>query len=124
MEVHSKKIIGAICRDYNISAKKKVILKPYHFRVINGKRKIKAPGHSVIVDKQGNEYSYMLGKHNRNEEKLVYFDHIYYLTDKTINEVAEEVGIKLQKENARISEGNGWFSNGTRYYYKGMYAEK
>lgn len=123
MEVSSYKFKQQIISDYGLTPYKKV--KTFHnqFPIKNGKRKIKATNTSFIVDKQGNEYPYMLNQHQRNEEKLKDFDHIYFMQHKTLDELTKEAGITLKSEPCRISEGGGWYSNGSRYYYKNLTCE-
>lgn len=66
--------IDILCKDYNIDSRYKSITKFESFPVINGKRKINARYDSIIVDKEGNEFPYILSTYVRNEEKLLNFD--------------------------------------------------
>jgi len=46
-----------------------------------------------------------------------------YSDTKTLTEIIKETGINLKSEGCNISEGGGWYSKGTRYYYKEFYIE-
>lgn len=90
------------------------------------KKKINMAGiaHSVtIVDEEGNNHPYMLSQSVRNDSKLVKFDYLFFDTNKALNEILIEAKIALKTEKCNISEGNGWYSQGTRYFYKDYYTE-
>ena len=123
MEVSSYTFKQQIIQDYNLTPYKKVKIPHNQFPMKNGKRKIKVSHNSIIVDKNGNEYPYMLNQHQRNEEKLNDFDHIYFIQYKTLDEITKEAGITLKSQSCKISEGDGWYSNGNRYYYKNLICE-
>ena len=60
----------------------------------------------------------------RSEEKLIEFDYIYTITTKSLQQIQDEIGIKLESEPCRICEGGGWYSKGFRFNYKDIYIEK
>lgn len=123
MEVSSYEFKQQIIKDYNLIPDKKHITRYNQFPMKNGKRKINSSQGAIIVDKDGNEYPYMLTNNQRNEEKLKDFDHIYFMQHKTLDEIIKEAGITLKTEPCRICEGGGWYSNGNRYYYKDLTCE-
>ena len=112
-----------IAKDYNIDPQYKSIYPFNSFPIINGKRKINARFESIIVDNNGNEFPYMLEKTIRNEEKLITFDHIYTIRSKPLETIIKEIGLNLKNESCKICEGGGWYSKGTRYFYKDVYCE-
>ncbi len=115
--------VKQIADDCNIELNKKIKTFFEEFPVINGVRKINFFGSSVIVDREGNEYPYMIDRNKRNEEKLKDFDCLYITRCKFIEEIEEEIGIKLKREKCKISEGEGYYSMGTRYFYKDLTCE-
>jgi hypothetical protein len=123
MEVSSYNFKQQIIKDYKLTPDKKHIIRYNQFPMKNGKRKISSPHNSTIVDKEGNEYPYMLTHNQRNAEKLKDFDHIYFMQYKSLDEITREAGITLKTEPCRICEGGGWYSNGRRYYYKDLTCE-
>ncbi len=112
-----------IAKDYNIDPQYKSIYSFNSFPLIDGKRKINARSNSIIVDKEGNEFPYILSKYVRNEEKLLNFDYIYTIYYKTLDQILKEMPITLNSESCKICEGGGWYSTGTRYFYKDIYCE-
>lgn len=112
-----------ITKDYNIELTQIVKTMFNQYPIKNGKRKIKANYNAIIVDKKGNEYPYMLTPSIRNEDKLVEFDYIYITQTKSLKQVIQEANIELQSSSCKISEGNGWYSNGTKYIYKNFYCK-
>lgn len=107
-----------ITDDFKIELNQKHKTKLSEFPIKNGKRKINSFYDAIIVDKAGKEYPYMLYGSVRNEEKLSDFDYIYIIRPKSLDQILNEVGIKLKSEKCKICEGNGWYSYGTRYFYK------
>ncbi len=105
-----------IALDHGIDLYKKVILKFNSFPKKNGKKSINAPYDSVIV-KDGIEYPYMNGQ-RRNNDKLNDFDYIYYFKVKSLIEIMKECDLDLKSNKCKISEGNGWCSDGNEYHYK------
>ena len=65
----------------------------------------------------------MLNPTIRNEEKLIDFDYIYVTRPKRLKQILKETGINLKSEKCNIYEGGGWYSQGTRYFYKDIYCE-
>ena len=122
-QVTQSQFTDILCKDYNIDSQYKSITKFESFPVINGKRKINARYDSIIVDNDGNEFPYMLSKYVRNEEKLLNFDYIYTIYYKTLDQILKEIPITLNSESCKICEGGGWYSTGTRYFYKEIYCE-
>ena len=123
MEVTYHEFCKTIADDFKIEFKQKHKTKASEFPVINGRRKIRSFYDSIIVDNNGNEYPYMLNQSMRNEEELVDFDHIYFIKPKGLNQILDETGVKLRSEQCKISEGGGWYSYGTKYYYKDIYCK-
>lgn len=123
MEVTSHEFIKKICSDFSIDFYQKIKKYYNEFPLINGVKKINLFNDSIIVDKNGNEHPYMLGKYLRNEEKLKDFDYIYIIRPKAFNQIIEETGLFLKSEKCKISEGGGWYSQGTRFFYKDIYCE-
>lgn len=122
-QVTESQFCDVITKDYNIDPQYKSIYSFNSFPLINGKRKINARYDSIIVDKEGNEFPYMLSNNVRNEEKLIDFDHIYTIYYKTLDQILKEIPITLKSESCKICEGGGWYSNGTRYFYKDVYCK-
>lgn len=127
-EISYSEFTKKIAEDYNLIQKKKIKRYFTDFPIVNGKRKINAIASSVIVDKDNNEFPYMLSapwEHAvRNNDKLIEFNYIYDITYKSLEELLQEANIKLKTEPCKVCEGNGWYTNGTRYYYKEYYIEK
>ena len=124
-ELKSYDFCKQICEENNIEFNTKVIIgyeKDFPLRE-NGTRKISASYHSFIVDKEGNTHKYMLNHYQRNEEVLKSFDYIYINSFVSISELINDYGIEITSEKCKISEGNGWFSDGVRYIYKNIYCE-
>lgn len=112
-----------IADDFSIELNQKCKTKLNQFPIKNGKRRIKSFYDAIIVDTNGNEYPYMLNQNIRNEEKLIDFDYLYVIRPKNLEQIIKEANITLNSEKCRICEGNGWYSNGTRYLYKDIYCE-
>ena len=112
-----------IIKDYNINPTYKHIIKYNQFPIKDGKRKIKASCDSIIVDHNGNEFPYMLNRNTRNDDKLIDFDYIYIIHDKQLDQILKESNLSLKTDKCKICEGNGWYTNGTRYYYKDIFCE-
>jgi len=116
-----------IAEDYNIELTQKQITKQEDFptNTNTGKKRINSPYDAIIVDKSGNEFPYMLevSTGTRNEEKLVEFDYIYVTRKKSLKQIIDETGVKLNIEPYKICEGNGWYTRGHRYSYKNIYCE-
>ena len=110
-----------VAKRYNIDRKVKVKFKQDSFpRNNKGKQKIHMPHDSTIVDKKGIEHPYMLPENynQRNDSKLKEFDHVYFYRYIDIEEIEKVAGIKIKRENCRVCEGGGWYSNGTRYIFE------
>lgn len=122
-EVANYEFISRIADDLKINDTKQIKTYSYHFPFVNGKRKIKSTHDAIIVDKQGNEFPYMITHFQRNEEKLLDFDYIYVNRQKSIGEIIEETGVEIKTERCKICEGGGWYSWGTRYIYKDIFCE-
>ena len=116
--------IEEIAKDFNLDIDIKIITKYNQFPLKNGKRKISSSNDAIIVDKQENEFPYMLDQHNRNNDKLINFDYIYVIRPKPLHLIIEQAGLKLRMEKCKICEGSGWYSWGTRYYYKDLICEQ
>ena len=123
MKVTYYQFCKTIADDFKIELNQKHKTKLSQFSIINGKRKINSFHDAIIVDANGNEYPYMLGQTIRNEEKLIDFDYIYITRPKGLEQILNETGINLKSEKCKICEGNGWHSQGIRYFYKNIYCE-
>lgn len=123
MTVTYYKFCKTIASDFNIELNQKHKMYFDQFKIVNGKRKITACFDSVIVDRNGIEYPYMLDCNKRNEDKLVDFDYIYVIRPKSLNDILSEANITLKSQRCKICEGGGWYSNGTRYFYKDLECE-
>jgi hypothetical protein len=115
--------LAEICNDHNIDIMKKVINKYNDYPIVNNRRIIHASYSSVIVDRKGQEWPYMLTQSARNNDKLFEFDHIYTMYGKNLDEILKEINLTLKSEPCRICEGGGWYSQGTRWFYKDIYCE-
>ena len=118
MEVTYYQFCKTIAEDFGIELNQKYETKFNQFPIKNGKRKIRSFHDAIIVDKKGNEHSYMINQNVRNEEKLIDFDYIYITRTKTLKQIIEETGVVLSSTPCRICEGDGWYSQGTEYFYK------
>lgn len=84
----------------------------------------------VIFDGQ-EEHPYMINLRkrgnvhgNRNEEIFKKGVELRLYVDKSMREIAKEVGIgSLKEKRCQICEGGGWFSDGWRYSYGDYYTE-
>ncbi len=123
MTVSEYNFCNQIAKDFGIELHKKYKTKFNQFPIKNGKRKINSTYDAIIVNKEGNEYPYMLSQTIRNEEKLVDFDYIYVVRPKSLYEIVEETKVVLRSESCKISEGGGWYSKGTKYFYKDISCE-
>lgn len=123
MNVTYYQFCKTIAEDFNIELNQKHKTKLSQFPIKNEKRKINSFHDATIVDNQGNEYPYMLSKCIRNEEKLIDFDYIYVIRPKDLTQIIKETGIVLKSESCRICEGGGWYSQGTKYFYKDISCE-
>ena len=120
-------LVKLIANDYNLEINKEIKFNYKSFKTNpnTGNKKINVSSDAIIVDHQGKEYPYMLdiSKPQRNDEKLKQFDYIKIIRYKSLEEICNEAKIKLKTSNVKICEGNGWYSNGTRYYYKDFYCD-
>jgi hypothetical protein len=123
MKVNYQTFIETIANDYNVSSTEEIKHYFSSFPIKNGKRKINASYDAIIVDREGNKFPYMLTKSQRNADKLIDFDYISITRLKPLKVLLEEIGLILKSENCKICEGNGWYSQGTRYYYKELIYE-
>lgn len=123
MEVTYSEFVKELCKDYNIDINKDHRTYYSQFPIKNGKRRFKGFYNSIIVDREGGEFPYMLTRDIRNDEKLKEFHYIKTPTHKSLKEILEEGGIHLKSEPCKICEGGGWYSKGVRYYYKDMTVE-
>lgn len=122
-EVTLYEFITTICNDYNIESVKKIKTYKHQFPIKNGKISISSRYNAIIVDNDGNEHPYMINSFTRNNEKLIDFDYIYVIMYKSISDIIEETGVNIKTSKAKICEGGGWYSQGTRYTYKDIYCE-
>jgi hypothetical protein len=113
--------VTEIAKDFSLETSKEYKLKlPADNKRI--KSFIRGVAHmSKIFDGQI-EHPYMLDN-KRNEQALSRGMEIRYIGCKSLNDILNESGIKLRSENCKISEGGGWYSDGTRYFYKDFYLE-
>ena len=123
MQVTYSQFCNTIASDYNIQLEEKHKTYIVEFPIKNGKRKINSFFDAIIVDKEGNEYPYMLSLTIRNEERLIDFDYIYITRPKSLSVLLKEASLTLKTESCKICEGGGWYSNGIRYYYKDIFCE-
>lgn len=79
------------------------------------------------------EHPYMIGisetRYNpkRNEEKLAIAKELRQLRFRRLDEVIKEAkdkGAVIKSAPCQISEGGGWHSSGTAYFYKDFYTEQ
>jgi len=122
-EVSNHEFCKTIADDFNIELTHKIKMFKKHFPIKKGKIKISSSYDSIIVDNEGNEHPYMLTDNIRNNEKLVDFDYIYVVRYKTLSTILTEAKIEIKSQPCRICEGGGWYSNGTKYFYKDIYCE-
>jgi hypothetical protein len=123
MEVTYYQFCKTIAEDFGIKLNQKHKTNFNQFPIKNGKRKINSFRDATIVDKQGNEYPYMISQTVRNEEKLIDFDYIYITRPKNLTQIIEETGVVLKSKSCKICEGGGWYSQGTKYFYKEISCE-
>jgi len=123
MEVTYYQFCKTIAEDFNIELTQKNKVKLTQFPIKNGKRKINFSYDGIIVDKDGNEYPYMLTQTIRNEEKLIDFDYIYNTIPKSLAQIVNETGVKLKSKPCKICEGNGWYTHGIKYSYNEIHCE-
>lgn len=123
MEVTYYQFCKTISEDFGIELNQKHKIFFNQFPIKNGKRKINSFHDAIIVDKDRNEYPYMINQTVRNEEKLLDFDYIYVTRPKGLNQIIEETGVKLKSKSCKICEGGGWYSKGTEYFYKDITCE-
>lgn len=117
--------VETICKDNNISNTTTDIL-----TLPNDESKIKSfvKGHAHIINfvtKSGERLPYMVNTANgaKRNEKFSEASILELKRSKRIYEVSEELGIVIKSKSCRISEGGGWYSNGTAYYYKDIRCE-
>ena len=110
----------------NFSNKKLLIL-PLPNDTENIKKFTKRVANQVLIFDGIKEHPYMLGKKasqaKRNEEVFKTAIELRLYVDKTLEEIAKEVGVKLKKSKCKISEGGGWYSEGLRYSFNNYYTE-
>ncbi len=123
MEVTYYQFCKTIAEDFGIKLNQKHKTNFNQFPIKNGKRKINSFHDATIVDSQGKEYPYMINQTVRNEEKLIEFDYIYITRPKNLNQIIEETGVVLKSKSCKICEGGGWYSQGTKYFYKEISCE-
>jgi hypothetical protein len=123
MDVTYYQFCKTIADDFGIELNQKHKTKFNQFPIKNGKRKINSFHDAIIVDKQGNEYPYMISQTIRNEEKLIDFDYLYVTRPKNLNQIIKETGVVLKSQYCKIYEGGGWYSYGTKYFYKDISCE-
>lgn len=122
-QVRYTDFIKQIAIDYNLTLEKEFKLKlPADKKAI--KSFVRSVAHKVRVFDGQNEYPYMDVLHSkRNEQALLSGIELRYVGEKALAEILKEADIKLITENCKISEGGGWYSNGTRYIYREIYCE-
>lgn len=127
MYITYSQLCREIAKDYNLELEEKHKKYFNEFPIVNGKRKINSHSDAIIVDREGNEYPYMLDvfkpTSSRNETKLIDFDYIYIIRYKSLAQLCKEANIELKQEECRICEGGGWTSKGIRYYYGNLICE-
>lgn len=122
-EVTSHDFIITICNDYKIEPFKQIKTYKHQFPIKNGKIKISSTYDAIIVNNSSEEFPYMINKFTRNDEKLIDFDYIYVKRLKSISDIEKETNSEIKTAKAKISEGGGWYSEGSRYTYKDVYCE-
>lgn len=122
-EVSFYELKKTICDDYNVEINRKYKTYKNQFPIKNGKRRYRGGTDAIIVDREGNEYPYMLNPHSRNDEKLVDFHYLYVNAPKQLDEILKEANITIDSKPCKIDEGGGWYSKGKRYIYKDIYCE-
>ena len=125
MELTQYEFIQELAKDYNFELKQKHIYPFNQFPIVNGKRKISSRYDATIVDNNGNEYPYMCkdNPNQRNNEKLIDFNHLYVIRSKSLIQILQELNLNLKTQRCKICEGNGWYTIGTRYFYKDFTCE-
>lgn len=123
METTYYNFCKTIADDFGIELYQKHKKYKKDFPLKDGKRKINSVSDSIIVDNDGNEHPYMLSNNLRNESMLIDFDYIYVIRPKTLKQIIEETGVVLDSKPCKVCEGGGWYSDGTRYYYKDITCE-
>lgn len=91
-----------------------------------GKKRINFWNTGIIVDREGNEFPYMLSPYPpavRNTEKLKDFDYLYINTLKDLKTILKEADITIESKPCVKDEGGGWTSKGIHYFYKDIYCE-
>lgn len=121
-EVSYTQFISIICEECNISP-----YKDYTLSLPNNKATIKgfvmSRAHKVNIVCDEIMHPYMLNITQRNDDVLSKGDYLLYRGYKSLNDIIIESKATLQISNTKISEGNGWYSNGKRYPYKNIYTE-
>jgi len=69
------------------------------------------------------EYPYMLDLTKRNDEMLIKGVELRHLGEKSLNEILKETGAIIKSKKCKVDEGQGCYSNGTKYSYKNIYCE-
>ena len=123
MEVRYYDFCKRIANDEKIEFTQKIKVFRKDFPLKNGVTKVNATYYSIIVDKEGNEFPYMLEQYLRNDSKLIDFDYIYRITQKSLTQILEETGVNIKSEKCKICEGGGWYRQGNRYFYKDIFCE-
>jgi len=115
--------ISKICEDNNMS-----VCKFYHLKLPTDREQIKSfttsrANRVKIIDKNHNRLPYMLSNTTRNEEALINGVSLEVNDYKSLKEILEETKVQLKISSVKISEGGGWYSQGTRYEYNDIACE-
>lgn len=115
-ELSYRNFVKKIAEDFNLSPDKEYKLSlPADKKAF--KNFVRGDAYRMRIFDGTNEHPYML-ENKRNDEALAKGVELRYLGEKGLNTILEETGLKLKSENCRICEGGGWYSNGTKYFYK------
>jgi len=116
--------IKRICEDFNLEIDMEYVLPlPADKKFIKGFTTSRA-GDIRIFDGEL-EHPYMMDKHScqRNDKAFAIGKELRYKGTKSMADIINESGVKLETKKCRICEGGGWSSEGTRYIYKDIYCE-
>jgi hypothetical protein len=117
-----RNFVKEIAKDFNLSPDKEYKLKiPADKKVL--KNFVRGDAYRMRIFDGMNEHPYMINNTVRNDEAFSKAIELRYLGEKGLATILEETGLKLKSEKCKICEGGGWYSEGTKYFYKDYYAE-
>lgn len=120
-EVTYYEFIDLLSKEFNLKTHKEYTLKlPAARKVV--KYFTTSVANEVRIFDGEKEHPYMIEK-GRNEDVFKKGVELRRFGRKSICEILAEIPVKLRTESCKICEGGGWYSKGTRYYYKENYIE-